>query len=149
LPLNRPQLKFYFSWGLFYNILLYLARNPVKKPSIPLKLAYFCLHVKFYKVKMNYFYNCSSFVNLKGSTILQHFAYCPPVHYILLIELYICRNIGLRLRYAMAIVFLMNEEIARGMVCFFHQKKHSYLILWGKSTWIILSLICRCVVKNK
>jgi hypothetical protein len=22
----------------------------------------------------------------------------------------------------------MNEEIARGMVCFFHQKKHSYLI---------------------
>jgi hypothetical protein len=28
----------------------------------------------------------------------------------------------------MAIVFLMNEEIARGMVCFFHQKKHSYLI---------------------
>jgi hypothetical protein len=29
----------------------------------------------------------------------------------------------------MAIVFLMNEEIARGMVCFFHQKKHSYLIL--------------------
>jgi hypothetical protein len=29
----------------------------------------------------------------------------------------------------MAIVFMMNEEIARGMVCFFHQKKHSYLIL--------------------
>jgi hypothetical protein len=28
----------------------------------------------------------------------------------------------------MAIVFMMNEEIARGMVCFFHQKKHSYLI---------------------
>jgi hypothetical protein len=28
----------------------------------------------------------------------------------------------------MAIVFLMNEEIARGMVCFFNQKKHSYLI---------------------
>jgi hypothetical protein len=23
---------------------------------------------------------------------------------------------------------MMNEEIARGMVCFFHQKKHSYLI---------------------
>jgi hypothetical protein len=22
----------------------------------------------------------------------------------------------------------MSEEIARGMVCFFHQKKHSYLI---------------------
>jgi hypothetical protein len=28
----------------------------------------------------------------------------------------------------MAIVFMMNEEIARGMVCFFHQKKHSYSI---------------------
>jgi hypothetical protein len=24
---------------------------------------------------------------------------------------------------------MMNEEIARGMVCFFHQKKHSYLII--------------------
>jgi hypothetical protein len=29
----------------------------------------------------------------------------------------------------MANIFLMNKEIARGMVCFFHQKKHSYLIL--------------------
>jgi hypothetical protein len=29
----------------------------------------------------------------------------------------------------MATIFMMNEEIARGMVCFFHQKKHSYLIL--------------------
>jgi hypothetical protein len=28
----------------------------------------------------------------------------------------------------MAILFMMNEEIARGMVFFFHQKKHSYLI---------------------
>jgi hypothetical protein len=28
----------------------------------------------------------------------------------------------------MATIFMMNEEIARGMVCFFHQKKHSYLI---------------------
>jgi hypothetical protein len=28
----------------------------------------------------------------------------------------------------MATIFLMNQEIARGMVCFFHQKKHSYLI---------------------
>jgi hypothetical protein len=37
------------------------------------------------------------FVNLKG-IILQHFAFCPPVHYILLIELYICMNIGLKLR---------------------------------------------------
>jgi hypothetical protein len=30
----------------------------------------------------------------------------------------------------MAIVFMMNEEIAHGMVCFFHQKKHSYLICY-------------------
>jgi uncharacterized protein YlbG (UPF0298 family) len=30
----------------------------------------------------------------------------------------------------MANIFMMNEEIARGMVCFFHQKKHSYLILF-------------------
>jgi hypothetical protein len=38
------------------------------------------------------------FVNLKG-IILQHFAFCPPVHYISLIELYnICMNIGLKLR---------------------------------------------------
>jgi hypothetical protein len=29
----------------------------------------------------------------------------------------------------MANIFMMNEEIARGMVCFFHQKKHFYLIL--------------------
>jgi hypothetical protein len=29
----------------------------------------------------------------------------------------------------MVTIFMMNEEIARGMVCFFHQKKHSYLIL--------------------
>jgi hypothetical protein len=28
----------------------------------------------------------------------------------------------------MANIFMMNKEIARGMVCFFHQKKHSYLI---------------------
>jgi hypothetical protein len=28
----------------------------------------------------------------------------------------------------MATIFWMNKEIARGMVCFFHQKKHSYLI---------------------
>jgi hypothetical protein len=28
----------------------------------------------------------------------------------------------------MATIFMMNEEIACGMVCFFHQKKHSYLI---------------------
>jgi hypothetical protein len=27
----------------------------------------------------------------------------------------------------MANIFMMNEEIARGMECFFHQKKHSYL----------------------
>jgi hypothetical protein len=30
----------------------------------------------------------------------------------------------------MANIFLMNKEIARGMVCFFHQKKHSYLIIF-------------------
>jgi hypothetical protein len=29
----------------------------------------------------------------------------------------------------MVTIFMMNEEIARGMVCFFHQKKHSYLII--------------------
>jgi hypothetical protein len=29
----------------------------------------------------------------------------------------------------MANIFMMNEEIACGMVCFFHQKKHSYLII--------------------
>jgi hypothetical protein len=28
----------------------------------------------------------------------------------------------------MATIFMINEEIARGMVAFFHQKKHSYLI---------------------
>jgi hypothetical protein len=32
----------------------------------------------------------------------------------------------------MATIFWMNKEIARGMVCFFHQKKHSYLILFKK-----------------
>jgi hypothetical protein len=31
----------------------------------------------------------------------------------------------------MANIFMMNEEIARGMVCFFHQKKHSYLICFS------------------
>jgi hypothetical protein len=30
----------------------------------------------------------------------------------------------------MSNIFMMNEEIARGMVCFFHQKKHSYLIIY-------------------
>jgi hypothetical protein len=44
------------------------------------------------------FYNCPSFVNLKGSIILQHFAVCPPVHYILLTAPYKSLNIGLRLR---------------------------------------------------
>jgi hypothetical protein len=33
----------------------------------------------------------------------------------------------------------MNEEIARGMVCFFHQKKHSYLIL---------GIVCAAKFKN-
>jgi hypothetical protein len=44
-----------------------------------------------------HFYLIICFVNLKG-VILQHFAFGPPVHYILLIELYICINIGLKLR---------------------------------------------------
>jgi hypothetical protein len=29
----------------------------------------------------------------------------------------------------MVTIFMVNEDIARGMVCFFHQKKHSYLIV--------------------
>jgi hypothetical protein len=33
----------------------------------------------------------------------------------------------------MANIFMMTEEIARGMVCFFHQKKHSYLIFKASS----------------
>jgi hypothetical protein len=41
----------------------------------------------------------------------------------------------------MANIFLMNKEIARGMVCFFHEKKHSYLI--GK---FCQSLWSRCAV---
>jgi hypothetical protein len=28
----------------------------------------------------------------------------------------------------MVTIFMVNKDIARGMVCFFHQKKHSYLI---------------------
>jgi peptidyl-tRNA hydrolase len=41
----------------------------------------------------------------------------------------------------MAIVFLMNEEIAHGMVCFFHQKKHSYLIKKISSNDFFLTLM--------
>jgi hypothetical protein len=29
----------------------------------------------------------------------------------------------------MLTIFMVNEDIACGMVCFFHQKKHSYLII--------------------
>jgi hypothetical protein len=74
----------------------------VKNASIPLKLAYFCpkinkgfcksaqnIGIKHFvikqtpdifclpthKVRINYFHNCPSFVNLKGSIILQHFAH--------------------------------------------------------------------------
>jgi hypothetical protein len=38
----------------------------------------------------------------------------------------------------MATIFMMNEEIARGMVCFFHQKKHSYLILIFRSLTVVV-----------
>jgi hypothetical protein len=34
----------------------------------------------------------------------------------------------------MANIFMMNKEIARGMVCFFHQKKHFYLINCNEKT---------------
>jgi hypothetical protein len=74
----------------------------VKNASIPLKLAYFCpkinkgfcksaqnIGIKHFvikqtpdifclpthKVRINYFHNCPSLVNLKGSIILQHFAH--------------------------------------------------------------------------
>jgi hypothetical protein len=36
----------------------------------------------------------------------------------------------------MATIFMINKEIARGMVCFFHQKKHSYLIFVGRKMTI-------------
>jgi hypothetical protein len=35
----------------------------------------------------------------------------------------------------MATIFWMNMEIACGMVCFFHQKKHSYLIVFIRKFW--------------
>jgi hypothetical protein len=34
----------------------------------------------------------------------------------------------------MVTIFMVNEDIARGMVCFFHQKKHSYLIYCNDCT---------------
>jgi hypothetical protein len=45
----------------------------------------------------------------------------------------------------MANIFMMNEEIARGMVCFFHQKKHSYLIFFWNFyfCWNIFFIIVR------
>jgi hypothetical protein len=49
----------------------------------------------------------------------------------------------------MAIVFLMNKEIARGMVCFFHQKKHSYLIMVSVPINLLsLSIIGRFYIKK-
>jgi hypothetical protein len=49
----------------------------------------------------------------------------------------------------MATIFMMNEEIARGMVCFFHQKKHSYLINFWYILWpfVTKTLVC-CIIKN-
>jgi hypothetical protein len=40
----------------------------------------------------------------------------------------------------MSNIFMMNEEIAHGMVCFFHQKKHSYLISMSKTAFVYFSL---------
>jgi hypothetical protein len=37
----------------------------------------------------------------------------------------------------------MNEEIAGGMVCFFHQKKHSYLIVL--MTLLPTCYLLRCI----
>jgi hypothetical protein len=34
---------------------LYLACNSMKNTSIAMKLDIFCLHIKFYKVRINYF----------------------------------------------------------------------------------------------
>jgi hypothetical protein len=45
----------------------------------------------------------------------------------------------------MANIFMMNEEIARGMVCFFHQKKHSYLIFVLNSQILISNLFGKSV----
>jgi hypothetical protein len=45
----------------------------------------------------------------------------------------------------MATIFIMNEEIARGMVCFFHQKKHSYLIVQYLFSIGIISMYCMYV----
>jgi hypothetical protein len=45
----------------------------------------------------------------------------------------------------MATIFMMNKEIARGMVCFFHQKKHSYLIL----QFVIDTIICILELQNQ
>jgi hypothetical protein len=41
----------------------------------------------------------------------------------------------------MVTIFMVNEDIARGMVCFFHQKKHSYLIFINSSMLTSLSNI--------
>jgi hypothetical protein len=39
---------------------------------------------------------------------------------------------------------MVNEEIARGMVCFFHQKKHSYLINYCGFLVVLLSFAMFC-----
>jgi hypothetical protein len=44
-------------------------------------------------------------------------------------------------------IFLMSEEIARGMVCFFHQKKHSYYKVTN-SREIIFLLQIRLQIKR-
>jgi hypothetical protein len=47
----------------------------------------------------------------------------------------------------MATIFMMNKEIARGMVCFFHQKKHSYLIdVFGLYHAALITDICLYLV---
>jgi hypothetical protein len=46
----------------------------------------------------------------------------------------------------MAIVFMMNKEIARGMVCFFHQKKHSYLIIINLILILIINYLYNLII---
>jgi hypothetical protein len=89
-----PKKVFSFRWGLFYNILLYLARNPMKITSFPLKFAWFLS--KIYQGSLKCTKNSDDLVikrtyygklNL-GS--LRHFVWkSPPVHYIWLTEAYI------------------------------------------------------------
>jgi hypothetical protein len=52
----------------------------------------------------------------------------------------------------MANIFMMNKEIARGMVCFFHQKKHFYFIsmylLSNVSFSRLIYILKQCLTKN-